>query len=84
MKLVLKLFVVVMLIYFLANGVSLLIRQKDFDLIGWLFYPKEYRDISVWDLTDAPYWVSVFMALLYFLPVVWGLVQYLKYKSEYK
>jgi len=84
MKLVLNLFVIVMVIYFFTNGVSLLIRQKQFDLIGWLFYPKQNRDIFLWDLTDAPYWVSVFMAILYFLPVVWGLVQYLKYKSEHK
>ena len=66
MNIFLKLSVLIMYIYFIANGFSFLIRQKGFDLIAYLFYPKEYMDIWVWDLTDATYGVSVFMSILYF------------------
>jgi len=65
MNILLKLFAAIVWIYFVLNGFSFLIRQKGFDLIAYLFYPKQYVDIRVWDLTDAPYGASVFMGILY-------------------
>ena len=70
MSIFLKLFGAIVWIYLVLNGLSFLIRQKGFDLIAYLFYPPEYMDIRVFDLTNAPYGLSVFMAILYLsLPV---------------
>ena len=66
MNIFLKLFGIVVCIYFIANGFSFLIKQKGFDLIAYLFYSKEYMDIRVWDLTGVTYGASVFMSMLYF------------------
>lgn len=65
MSMLLKLFGVIVWIYFVLNGVSFLVREKGFDLIAYLFYPEQYLDIRVWDLTDAPYGASLFMGILY-------------------
>ena len=67
MTIFLKLFGIIIWIYFVVNGFSFLVRQKGFDLIAYIFYPAQYMDIRVWDLTDAPYGVSLFMGILYLL-----------------
>lgn len=67
MKLLLKFFGIIVWFYLVINGISFFIRQKGFDLIGYLFYPPQYIDVWVWDLTDAPYGASLFMGILYLL-----------------
>ena len=61
----LKLFGIIVWAYLVLNGFSFWIRQKGFDLIAYVFYPEQYMDIRVWDLTDAPYGLSLFVGMLY-------------------
>ena len=51
--------------FLLINGLSFWIRQKDFDLIAYLFYPESYGQDWWIDLTEAPYWVSFVLGALY-------------------
>jgi len=75
MKVLLKLFGIVVWLYLVLNGISFLMRQKGFDLIAYLFYPPEYMDIRVWDLTSTPYDASVFVTVLYLLVPIYACIR---------
>ncbi len=67
---ILKLFAFFMWFYVTMNGISLWIRQKDFDIIAFLFYPKSYGKDWWFNLTSAPYWLSfVLGAICIFGPI---------------
>ncbi len=53
------------------NGVSLWIRQKDFDVIAYLFYPESYEKNWWFDLSNAPYWLSFFLGTVYIFGPIW-------------
>lgn len=52
-----------MLLSILLQGISLISRQKDFDIIAYLFYDEKYLDIRAFDLSSVPYWVSLVLGL---------------------
>lgn len=44
-----------------------MVYQKEFDLIGYIFYPNYQGVFGFFDLTDAPYWVSFSLGLVFVL-----------------
>jgi len=48
---------------FFIEGISFIIRQRGFDMIAYLFYDKQYLDIRTFDLSSAPYWLSLVLGL---------------------
>ena len=61
----LKLIGIFVYLMLVVDGFSLWIRQKDFDLIAYLFYPESYGKDWWFDLSTAPYWVSFCLGTLY-------------------
>lgn len=57
--------------FIIINAISLIFRQKSFDLIGFIFYDEKYRDISVVDLTTVPYWVSFLLGVFFIVYPIW-------------
>jgi len=55
----------------IIEGVSLIFRQKGFDIIAYIFYDEEYQDINIIDLTAIPYWVSLLLGLFFMLLPAW-------------
>jgi len=57
--------------YIMSQGISLIVRQRDFDLIAYLFYDEKYLDLRTWDLSPAPYWVSLTLGLFLIIFSIW-------------
>jgi len=55
----------------IMEGISLIFRQKGFDIIAYIFYDEQYQDINIIDLTGIPYWVSLLLGLLFILLPTW-------------
>jgi len=70
-----RLFVFFVMGSIIMSGISLMVRQRGFDIIAYLFYDEKYLDIGTWDLSPAPYWGSLILGLFLIIFPIWILIK---------
>ena len=56
---------------FMLEGLSLIVYQKGFSPIAWIFYTAKDRDHGVMDLSSVPYELTFVLGLFLILFPLW-------------